>query len=240
MGRMRSEDQGCAEGAAEGAAEGVSGLDRPPLRVLAPAGAALEALDSAALCGVAASLGPRALARLRAALERVDLPTLARHEPRVLGGLAGLHERESLRLAASFALGRRVEAERWVRSDSLRTADGVYRLMAPRLRGLERETFYVLLLDGKHRLKAVDRVSEGTLTSSLVHPREVFAPALRLAAAALIAVHNHPSGDPEPSAEDLAVTRRLAEAGRLLGIPLLDHVVLGLGSFVSLRERLGL
>ena len=177
---------------------------------------------------------------LRGALARSDISTRARHEPRVLARLTGLGARESERLAACFALGRRVEAERWSRGDSLRTPEGGFRLMAPRLRGLERETFYVLLLDGKHRLKAIDRVSEGTLTSSLVHPREVFAPALRLAAAALIAVHNHPSGDPEPSAEDIAVTRRLADAGRLLGVPLLDHVVVGLGGFVSLRERLGL
>jgi DNA repair protein RadC len=78
----------------------------------------------------------------------------------------------------------------------------------------------------------------GTLTTSLVHPREVFRSAVREAAAALIAVHNHPSGDPEPSAEDLEVTRRLIEAGRLLGIPLLDHVVVGDGAWVSLRERM--
>jgi DNA repair protein RadC len=71
-----------------------------------------------------------------------------------------------------------------------------------------------------------------------VHPREVFRPALAAGGAAIVAVHNHPSGDPEPSSEDLAVTRRLIEAGTLLGVPLLDHVVVGLGSYVSLRERI--
>ena len=98
--------------------------------------------------------------------------------------------------------------------------------------------FHALLLDGKHRLRRMERVSEGTLTSSLVHPREFFRPAVREPAAAVIAVHNHPSGDPEPSAEDLEVTRRLVRAGELLGIPLLDHIVVGAAGWVSIRGRI--
>lgn len=100
------------------------------------------------------------------------------------------------------------------------------------------EVFAVALLDGKHKLIALAEVSRGTLSSSLVHPREVFGPAVRLGAGAIIVAHNHPSGDPEPSLEDLAVTRRLIEAGRILGIPVLDHVVVGDGTFCSLRERM--
>lgn len=103
------------------------------------------------------------------------------------------------------------------------------------------EVFVVLLLSGKHRVTGYAEVSRGTLTSSLVHPREVFGPALREAAAAIIVAHNHPSGDPEPSAEDVAVTKRLRDAGRLLGVPLLDHVIVGAAdAFVSMRERLEL
>lgn len=100
------------------------------------------------------------------------------------------------------------------------------------------EVFAVALLDGKHKLMALAEVSRGTLTSSLVHPREVFGPAVRLGAAAVIVAHNHPSGDPEPSVEDLAVTRRLTEAGKILGIPLLDHVVVGDRSYCSIRDRI--
>ena len=143
------------------------------------------------------------------------------------------------RLAAAFALGRRVERGSEDARRPLQSAEQVYRLVAPELRGAEQERFQVLLLDGRHRLVRRVGVSEGTLTGSLVHPREVFRAAVREAAAALIAVHNHPSGDPEPSGEDLEVTRRLREAGRLLGIPLLDHVVVGDGTWVSLRERMG-
>lgn len=101
------------------------------------------------------------------------------------------------------------------------------------------EVFVVLLLDGKHRVRAFAEVSRGSATTSIVHPREVFGPAVRESAVAILVAHNHPSGDPEPSTEDINVTKRLATAGTILGIPLLDHVVIGHGgTFVSLRERM--
>jgi DNA repair protein RadC len=143
------------------------------------------------------------------------------------------------RLEAAFALGRWVERERPAPCLHLARPEAVYRLLAPELRGEQQESFHALFLDSRHRLKGRQIVSLGTLTSSLVHPREVFAPALRRGAAALIVAHNHPSGDPEPSSEDRAVTRRLLDVGRLVGVPLLDHVVLGHGSWVSMRESMG-
>ncbi len=179
-------------------------------------------------------------ASLLGLLDRCGIVSLSRASAERLAAETLLSPEECRRLVAIFDLGRRVEEERWARSDTVRTPAGVYRLMAPKLRGVERETFYVLLLDGRHRLRGCHRVSEGTLTTSLVHPREVFSPAIRDAAAAIIVVHNHPSGDPEPSREDLAVSRRLADAGRLLGIPLLDHVVIGEGAHASIRERIEL
>lgn len=122
--------------------------------------------------------------------------------------------------------------------DALDSASRVYALLAPILRDRPTEEFWVLLVDGKHRVIGVAQVSVGSLNSTLVHPREIFGAAVRMGAAAIVAVHNHPSGDPEPSAEDLVVTRRLIEAGKVLGIPLLDHVICGTDRFVSLRERL--
>ncbi len=95
----------------------------------------------------------------------------------------------------------------------------------------------VLLLDGRNRVMRQSRVSQGTLNASLVHPREVFRSAVREAAAALVLVHNHPSGDPTPSREDLEITDRLVEAGGVLGIRVLDHVVIADGRFYSFRER---
>ena len=122
-----------------------------------------------------------------------------------------------------------------------RTAGAVATLLRPHLEHETCERFVALFLNGKHRVTGFAEVSRGTLTASLVHPREVFAPALRELAAALIVAHNHPSGDPEPSQEDIEVTKRLSEAGKILGVPLLDHVIVGAhGSFTSLRERLSL
>lgn len=101
----------------------------------------------------------------------------------------------------------------------------------------QKEAFLCLSLDTRHRPLAVDLVSLGSLQSSVVHPREVFRPAVALGAAAIIIAHNHPSGEVHPSAEDEAVTDRLREAGRILGIPLLDHLILGSGRFYCFAEE---
>lgn len=101
----------------------------------------------------------------------------------------------------------------------------------------EREHFLVFLLDGRHQLKAYAEVSVGSLNSAVVHPREIFRPALLWGAASLLICHNHPSGDPTPSAEDQAITSRIREAGTLLGVPLLDHVVVAADRYFSFLER---
>ncbi len=137
---------------------------------------------------------------------------------------------------AGLELGRRAAATPLVLGEALRDAGAVYGHLGGRLAQLEREVFLVLLLDGRNRLLGELRISEGTLTAALVHPREVFAPAIRLTAAAIVLVHNHPSGDPTPSPEDAALTDRLRRAGELIGIKILDHVVVGQGRFVSMAE----
>ncbi len=121
-----------------------------------------------------------------------------------------------------------------------RTPSAVAEIMRPLIGDAPTEEFWLLTLDAKHRIVGSGLISRGTLTASLVHPREVFGPALRLAAAAIIVCHNHPSGDPEPSSEDLAVTRRLHEIGDLHGVPLFDHVIVTHLGHVSLRERMNL
>lgn len=115
--------------------------------------------------------------------------------------------------------------------------DVAYWVLRPYFDGLDREHFVSLLLDIKHRLIGLNVISIGHLSAAPVHPREVYKAAVTANAAAIIVAHNHPSGDPEPSPDDVATTRRLAEAGRILGIELLDHVVVGEDRYVSLRER---
>lgn len=158
-------------------------------------------------------------------------------EPEALACLHGLPQELALRLAAALELGRRAQHASRRLPEPLRGGEEVYRLLQPRLGHLATETFFALYLDAKGRLLHERTISSGTLTSSLVHPREVFTPALLHRAAALVVAHNHPSGDPEPSSEDRAATRRLHRAGRLLGIELLDHVVIARTGFVSFLER---
>ena len=203
-----------------------------------PYGRALDEVDATDLLAIVIGGGRRGREHARAVLERADLPELSRMSAEHLARSVPVSPAEALRVAAAFALGRRAGRAAQRARVALHTPARVHELMATELAGLSQETFHVLLLDGKHRLRRRQRISEGTLTTSLVHPREVFGPAVRECAAALICVHNHPSGDPEPSPEDLDVTRRLIESGRLLGVPLLDHVVVGNERFVSIRERI--
>jgi DNA repair protein RadC len=145
-------------------------------------------------------------------------------------------------LKAALEIGRRLHEERAPRRVPVRTPEDVHRLMGPLARGLDREIFWALPLNAKNMLvhRPLD-ISQGLLDASLVHPREVFREAIRTSAAAMIVAHNHPSGDPSPSAEDIRVTRQLVQAGRIIGIRLLDHVILADGSggdngFMSMRE----
>jgi DNA repair protein RadC len=120
--------------------------------------------------------------------------------------------------------------------EPIRGPDDVVRVL-PRLRRAQRERFVVLLLNARHEVLRVETVSIGSLNASIVHPREVFKPAVIHSAASVVLAHNHPSGDPEPSEEDLSITRRLVQAGDLLGIAVLDHVIIAKRGVVSLRAR---
>jgi DNA repair protein RadC len=161
-----------------------------------------------------------------------------RREPEEFAVELGLAPTQARRLVAALELARRVLERPRGDLPSIRCARDAFEVCAPAFAGLEHEQFRVLALDAKHRVKQNVVVSVGSLTTSIVHPREVFRLAVRTASAAIVCVHNHPSGDPEPSPEDLEVTRRLAAVGRTLGIALLDHVVAGDNTFVSLRERI--
>jgi DNA repair protein RadC len=121
-------------------------------------------------------------------------------------------------------------------AERIRSPHDVMRLLAPRVQVLEVEAFYVLSLGSQSQLRAIEEVSRGILNSSLVHPREVFRSALLAGAAGIIVVHNHPSGDPTPSADDRIVTRQLVDAGRLMDIPCHDHVVIAGDRYVSFAE----
>jgi DNA repair protein RadC len=173
-------------------------------------------------------------ARLLDAAGSVD--RIERLDRRACAAIGRLWPRRLAVVRAALELGRRASATPIAPGAPVRDAAAVHGHFRGRLPQLEHEVFYALLLDGKNRVHGEVLVSEGSLTAALVHPREVFAPAIRAAAAALILVHNHPSGDPTPSAEDRAITERLRQVGELVGIRVLDHVVIGRPGYSSMAE----
>ncbi len=182
--------------------------------------------------------GENALALAAGLLKRWGgLQLLSEAVPGDLCSLPGLGPAKSASLVAAAELGRRLASRRLERGDRIRGPEDVYDHFYQRIRSWRREHFMLLLLDGRHRVLRESQISQGTLTASLVHPREVFRPAVLAASAAVVLVHNHPSGDPAPSREDLVVTRRLVEAGKILGIRVVDHIIVAENGFHSLQEN---
>jgi DNA repair protein RadC len=212
--------------------------DRPRERLYA---CGPEALTTAELIGIlirsgtqersAVSLGEYLLAQFG------NIKGVAVASVEQLSQVKGIGHAKAAEIKAAIEFGKRLS----LFTDDVRPAVGgprdIANLLMPDLRYLKKETLKSVLLDTKNRVQTIKTVSVGDLSSSIVHPREVFKDAIVASAASMIVAHNHPSGDPTPSKEDVAVTRRLMEAGELLGIDVLDHIVIGDGHFVSLKER---
>jgi DNA repair protein RadC len=154
-----------------------------------------------------------------------------------LCAVGGIGQAKAVQLKAAFALGSRLTAARGAERAEIRSSRDVLELVGDEMRLYEEERFKILLLDTKNRLIRDETVSVGTLNASLVHPREVFRSAIRASAAAVIVCHNHPTGDCAPSRDDHETTRRIKEAGELVGIRLLDHVIIGDGDCYSFKDN---
>jgi DNA repair protein RadC len=154
-----------------------------------------------------------------------------------LSKIKGIGLAKSVQIKAAVELGRRISSYTGQNPTVINTPVDVKNLLMEEMRFLEKEHFKVILLNIKNHVISVEDVSVGSLNSSIVHPREVFKPAIRRSSASMILVHNHPSGDPAPSREDVEITRRLIEAGKILGIEVVDHVIIGNGVYISLREK---
>jgi DNA repair protein RadC len=214
------------------------GADRPQERLFRRGAAVLSDAELLALLLRTGAPGERALDTASELLRRRGgLAGLARSAAPELLRARGVGPAKAAGLLAAFELSRRIAGRRLPEGAPVRSASDVFAHFHPKLRDARQERFAVVLLDGRHRVLGEELISLGTLTASLVHPREVFRPALRAAAAGLVLVHNHPSGDPSPSAEDREVTRRLAAAGELLGVRVLDHVIVAERGYCSLREE---
>ncbi len=176
-------------------------------------------------------VGEEMLARAEGSLRRLAMQPVAALTVQVGVGMA-----RAVAVHAALELGRRLAEEGRDAGAPMRSPRDVFEAFSPRLRDLPVEEFHVAVLDAQHRLERDITVTRGILNSSLVHPREVFREAIAERAAAIVLVHNHPSGDPTPSTDDRLVTDQLVAAGRLLDIPVHDHVIVGRGRYVSFAE----
>jgi len=167
-----------------------------------------------------------------------NLTRLARATHKELStGIEGIGQAKALQLMAAFELGKRISSYCEESKPSIHTPSDVARLLMNEMRYYKKEVFKVLLLDTKNRLIKIETVSSGILDASLVHPREVFYPAIQEMASSVILVHNHPSGNIIPSAQDIEITKTIIEAGKIMNIEVIDHIIIGEGKFLSLKEK---
>jgi len=209
--------------------------DRPREKLLDQGAAALSAVELLAVLLRTGTAGETVLDQARAVLDA------ANHTLQGLAGLGlpdlcrvrGIGPAKAAQLLALVEIAKRFGQEEFAPGAPFKGSHDVYAHFRERLAHERHEQFYAVLLDNKNRKLKDVCISQGSLTASIVHPRDVYLPVIRESAAAVIFVHNHPSGDPTPSAEDLEITRRLRQVGDIVGVRVLDHVIIGRGRYVS-------
>ncbi len=212
--------------------------ERPRERLLAGGEAALSDVELLAIIIRSGSQQATALelaGRLLSAFG--SFRRLAAASAAELTRVRGIGPAKAAQIKAALAIARRYASEKLPPGTAVAGSEQLYRYMRERLYGLKKEHFYVLTLDTKHRLIRQERVAVGSLNESVVHPREVFKAAVSDSAARVIFVHNHPSGNPEPSPQDRRLTARLCQAGELMGIQVLDHLIVGEAGYFSFAEH---
>jgi DNA repair protein RadC len=167
-----------------------------------------------------------------------NLKGIASASAEELAQVRGIGLAKASQIKAAFELANRLEGYSEASKKALvKTPEDIVALVKGRLKGKKKEHFLVLLLDTRNQLIKVSEISIGSLDTSIVHPREVFKEAISASAASIVFVHNHPSGDPEASEDDVKLTKRLAEAGEIMGIDVLDHIIIGEGEYLSLKRE---
>ena len=215
----------------------LAGDDRPRERLLTHGPEVLSDTELLAILLGSGLQGTNVLDLSRMLLEQASgLPGLARLDTKALQRLKGLGPAKATQIAAAIEIARRLKDTIPEARPQLLTPDAVHAFIGGRLMGKTREELHVLALNTKGRLLGQGVASRGGVSAAAVRPAEVFREAIVLDATSVIVVHNHPSGDPKPSPQDVEVTRELVEAGRLLGIDVLDHVVIGQNRYVSMRR----
>lgn len=211
--------------------------DLPRERLTRHGGGALSTAELVAIIVRSGGPGQSALEIAQTLVARFGLPGLVRASLDELRVVVGCGPATAIQLKAALELGRRLAAPPPDARVRIAAAADVARLLAPEMAPLDQEHLRVVLLTTRHDVLAVHEVYKGSVNQSQVRPAEVFREAIRRNAPAVVVVHNHPSGDPAPSPDDIHLTRQLVQAGRLLDVRLVDHIVIAQHGWVSLRER---
>jgi DNA repair protein RadC len=211
--------------------------ERPRERLLRCGPGSLTDAELLAILLRSGSGSSSALDVARGVLDGGGLREMARKNAEELIRVQGVGLAKAVEILAAVEIGRRLQAQECGDRHSLCSPEDAARFLIPRMRDLRHETFVVLVLDTNNSVVGESELSRGTLNASIVHPREVFKFAIDRLAAAVIVAHNHPSGNPEPSREDIEITHQLCEAGKIVGIPLHDHLIVAGNSFTSLAAR---
>lgn len=212
--------------------------ERPRERLLQHGPRALTTYELLALLIGHGTAGSSAESIARNVLERFpSLTDLAGRDASELKTIHGMGMAKAATLCAAIELANRIQAEPFTARTSITSPALLARLMAPQLRHARTESFHVLLMNSANQIIRDVTVSQGSLNSCIIHPREVFRIAIAENAAAIILLHNHPSGNTEPSREDLTITQQLVDAGRIVDIRVLDHVIIGGDDYTSFAER---
>lgn len=216
---------------------GLPSSDRPRERLYTRGAAELSLQELLAIVIGGGTRGSGALVlALRLLGEFGDLVTMGRAGVDELRRVPGIGFARACQVVAAFELGKRFARESRSSGSSVRAPKDIARMFMDEMKHYDREHFKAAFLNTKNQVIKVVTVSIGSLNASIVHPREILKPAIAVSAASIILVHNHPTGDPTPSREDVEFTRRFAKCGELIGIELLDHIVIGADRFQSLKE----
>lgn len=213
-------------------------MERPRERMIKQGAHALSSSELVAILLRTGSNRQSALQLAQSLLSEIEgIENLQQITIEELTAIHGIGHAKAVQLLAAVELGRRVRELVPATKYAIRMPQDAASYVSDDLRHLQQEHFVVLLLDTKNCVVSQELITVGTLNSSIVHPREVFRPAIKKSVSAIILVHNHPSGDSTPSKEDIEVTKRLIKAGQLIGIDVLDHVIIGGSGYTSLREE---
>ena len=214
--------------------------ERPREKLLASGAASLSDVE---LLAILLRTGTRTQSVLHVAEEVLakyrdrGLVSVVHMAPAELAEVKGIGQAKAATILAAVELGRRLASKAAEKFQTIHGPEDVAAYAMPHFRYELREHFAVMLLDTKNHVLGMPTVSVGSLSASIVHPREVFRVAIQQAAASIILLHNHPSGDPSPSQEDIAVTEQLIKVGKIMDLPVLDHIIIGDNNFISLKEQ---